>query len=148
MAFSFENIYFWSCKDWRNHLIKLQSPWQTFLTGTQDNLYVQEMVSEKWCSIKTNGNGACSVRFIFGKPTLCQELKCENVRERAIQSMGRTFAEFKRRVRDDILAEAIATMLWGDLVYPCALRDADSEAFQTLKPERKKQAETSFARLL
>ena len=62
--------------------------------------------------------------------------------------MGRTFAEFKRCVRDDLLAEAIAIMLWGDLVYPCALRDADSEAFQTLKPEMKQQAETSFARLL
>ena len=43
-----------------------------------------------------------------------------------LESMGRIFAE------------AIANMLWGDLVYPCALRDVDNEVFETLKPEMKK----------
>ena len=109
---------------------------------------MQKAASERWCSVKTNGNGACSVHSVFGKPTVWQELECENARERAVQLMGKTFAEFKRRVRDDTVAETIATMLWGDLVYPCALRDVDREAFGALKAEMKKQAETTFAKLL
>ena len=59
-------------------------------------------------------------------------LKCDNARVKAAETLGKTFEEFKRRVRDDDLANSIATMLWEELVYPCALRDADREVFEVL----------------
>ena len=130
------------------NIIRLQSPWQELHVGTQTHDKVQRMTSQRWCSVETDGDGACSIHSVFGKPNHEGKLKCDQARIRMTAMLGNSFAEFKKRVRDDTLVETIATMLWGDLVYPCALRDVDREAFGALKAEKKMQAETSFAQLL
>jgi len=72
--------------------------------------------------VSTNDDGACAVHSVFGKPIINDkglgEIYCTDARSKAKAALGETYAQFRERVQDTFVTDAIKTLLWQDMDLP------------------------------
>ena len=73
--------------------------------------------------IVTNGNGACALHSVFGKPDARKELFCENARDIMWHYLQRPWSEVEGHLSQN-LAKAIQSKLWTDFLLPVVRGDA------------------------
>ena len=85
---------------------------------------------KEYCTIPTNGDGACAVHSVFGVPCPARDNKLfvANARGRLVATFGRTAAEFRQRLQNDDLYTSVFSALWKDGLHPILLRECGSKA--------------------
>ena len=80
---------------------------------------IDEGVTHRFRTVHTNGDGACAVHSVFGKPS-SSGLYLPHAREFVASTFGATFQTFQERVGDSRLLSEFECSLWSDLVKPLA----------------------------
>ena len=80
------------------------------------------------CVIPTEGDGACSLHGAFGTPALEEphNLFAPNARARLVATLGRTAAEFREHLHNEVLFMSVVSDLWKDGLHPILLRECKS----------------------
>ena len=71
---------------------------------------------KQYCAVGTNGNGACALHGVFGRPqeSSHKELFASDARAKLVGTFGDSVMQFRERVHDDMLYEAVC-LLCGEV---------------------------------
>ena len=82
-------------------------------------LLVDAGVTHRFRTVHTNGDGACAIHSVFGKPS-SSGLFLPHARTFLASALGATAQVFQHRVTDNMLLSEFQCCLWSDLVKPKA----------------------------
>ena len=101
----------------------------------------------RFVAFRTNGDGACSLRAVFGEPTESVnggwELKCPEARGKIAQLLGGRLGDLPEDLRPSTeFLDAVESSLWTELFMP-VVRDHDRRELQSNALQTRKSVEIS-----
>ena len=80
---------------------------------------LQRHMSSQVCAVKANGDGACAMHSIFGKPAVWSELFPRDARAAAIDELRTLPGLAEENATANTFLEHLLTNLWVDFAMPC-----------------------------
>ena len=82
--------------------------------------FLKEICRGTFDGYKTNGDGACAIHSVFGKPSQYREYKCEEARQLFYESLGNTYSVFASKFKENPqLLDRWQRNVWLEMVRPC-----------------------------
>ena len=128
---NFLSTELWSCKSAEDlKCARLTQRWKSFCTERRDGA-VGALRLKSYCAVRTNGDGACALHSVFGRPWESSdgELFACDARAKLVATMGASVGQFRERLACDRLYDAVLSALWTDVLHPILLRECQVDCY-------------------
>ena len=124
------DVYTLCLEDFQQNKLNISAEHLRIVWSPEDDVPepIKNALREAMRALQTNGNGACSIHAVFGRPSVQRELFASNARQLAASLMSRLPALASEVPRAAFFLESIHVSLWGEHVRPHLLGTATAES--------------------